>query len=443
MDKFYTLLLMGLLPISAWGACLSLDNQKSPFLSGSPIKLHYSGCSNTTSESWVGIYKTGLKASNKYVDFQYLKGNSGSLVFSAPKEPGDYEFVLIEADYQAADEPPVKFTVTKAGDDLVTLKIDREAYQPTTPVKASITLQTTLSDRAWLGIFPATSPHNEPKNYLAYEYIRQGTEKPYIFKAPEKPGSYEVRVFDDAFGNEIASVAFQVDGYSGKNLSLITDRPDYDPQEKIKLHFIADKTFPRDAWVGMYAGDIQKDANTTDGLLGFEYLEKRTEADLHFIAPAKKGQYHFKMVTSDNGIVVATTPFTIKRSIDSAYLKQQLDKSDRVALYGIYFDLDKSEIKASSVATLSAIADLLTQHPEISLTVEGHTDSQGDAGYNKSLSENRAKAVKNYLVDSFSISANRLATAGYGEERPVSNNSTEEGRALNRRVEIAKSSLSR
>jgi outer membrane protein OmpA-like peptidoglycan-associated protein len=438
MDKFRTLLLIVFFPISAWSACLSLDDQKSPFLSGTPIKLHYNGCSNTTSKSWIGVYKNGHKTNHKYVEYQYLKGNSGSLAFSAPKAPGDYEFVLIETDYQAADEPPVKFTVTKAGADLVTLRIDREAYQPAAPLKAYITLRTTLSDQAWLGIFPTDTPHNVPRNYLAYEYIRQGSEKPYLFKAPEKPGDYDVRVFDDNFGNEITSVAFQVGSFNAENLSLATDKPDYDPQASIKLHFVADKDFPREAWVGMYTGDIQETGDTVDGLLSYEYLEKRTEADLHFIAPAKKGKYHFKMVTSNNGTVVATTPFTIKRSIDSTYLKQQLDKADRVALYGIYFDLDRSEIKPSSLPTLNAIADLLKQHPEISLAIEGHTDSQGEASYNRGLSENRAKAVKSHLVDTLSIPANRLTTIGYGEERPVSSNSTAEGRALNRRVEIAK-----
>ena len=411
-------------------------------MSGAPIELRYGGCSNTTSESWVGIYKTGHDASDKYIDYQYLKENSGSLVFSAPKEPGDYEFVLIETGYKAADEAPVKFAVIKANADLVTLKIDQEAYLPAETVKASITLQTTLSDQAWLGIFPAAIPHNEPRNYLSYEYIQQGRGKPYDLKAPEKPGSYEIRVFDDAFGNEITSVAFQVGRFNAKNLSLTTDRPDYDPQANMKLHFVADKDFPREAWVGMYAGDINDNSDTRDGLLDFEYLEKRTEADLYFIGPAKKGKYHFKMVTSNNGTVVATTPFTINRSIDSAYLKQQLDKADRVALYGIYFDLDRSEIKPSSFPSLNAIADLLKQHPEISLAIEGHTDSQGKANYNRSLSENRAKAVKTYLVNTFSIPANRLSTVGYGEERPVSSNDTAEGRALNRRVEISKSAPS-
>ncbi len=77
----------------------------------------------------------------------------------------------------------------------------------------------------------------------------------------------------------------------------------------------------------------------------------------------------------------------------------------------------------------------MNKYPQTSTVIEGHTDSVGSARYNAGLSQRRADSVKNYLVENFSISPDRLATKGYGEEKPVASNDTAEGRAQNRRIE--------
>jgi outer membrane protein OmpA-like peptidoglycan-associated protein len=146
------------------------------------------------------------------------------------------------------------------------------------------------------------------------------------------------------------------------------------------------------------------------------------------------------MVSSNNGSVIAETGFSTTRSMDSTSLKRALDTSDRVALYGIYFDLNKSKIKPPSLPTLKAVGDLLKQYPDLSLIIAGHTDNQGRAEYNRSLSARRAEAVKQHLVKVYTIAPDRLSTVGYGEDRPVESNANEAGRRLNRRVEIVKSS---
>ena len=79
--------------------------------------------------------------------------------------------------------------------------------------------------------------------------------------------------------------------------------------------------------------------------------------------------------------------------------------------------------------------EFLEQHPEASIVIEGHTDNVGSEQYNKQLSEDRANAVKTYLV-SEGISETRISTLGKGEESPVANNDTPDGRAMNRRIEI-------
>jgi outer membrane protein OmpA-like peptidoglycan-associated protein len=107
-----------------------------------------------------------------------------------------------------------------------------------------------------------------------------------------------------------------------------------------------------------------------------------------------------------------------------------------ITLRGIYFDFDKATIRPESRPTLEDAAKILIENPTITVEIQGHTDSVGSDKYNQRLSEKRAKAVVNYLVQELGIDNGRLTAKGYGESRPVAENTTEEGRALNRRVEF-------
>lgn len=101
----------------------------------------------------------------------------------------------------------------------------------------------------------------------------------------------------------------------------------------------------------------------------------------------------------------------------------------------ILFDFDSYALRPESRQTLSELASVLERYPEQSVSVAGHTDSQGTDAYNQTLSENRANAVKNFLA-SQGVPRNRIAAYGYGESRPVASNATAEGRQLNRRVQV-------
>lgn len=103
---------------------------------------------------------------------------------------------------------------------------------------------------------------------------------------------------------------------------------------------------------------------------------------------------------------------------------------------GVLFATDKYEVQASAMPQLNQVADALVKYdPDATITVEGHTDSQGAAGYNHDLSQQRADAVAAYLV-SRGIARDRVTARGIGPDRPVANNGTVDGRAQNRRVEI-------
>ncbi len=101
----------------------------------------------------------------------------------------------------------------------------------------------------------------------------------------------------------------------------------------------------------------------------------------------------------------------------------------------ILFDTGKSSIKAESTSVMVDIIQILNEYPNSKFSVEGHTDSQGGAKTNQALSESRANAVRDFLIEK-GIGADRLSAVGYGKDRPISDNNTAKGRKENRRVEI-------
>jgi outer membrane protein OmpA-like peptidoglycan-associated protein len=102
---------------------------------------------------------------------------------------------------------------------------------------------------------------------------------------------------------------------------------------------------------------------------------------------------------------------------------------------GVTFGFDSSNLTPAANSALNDVANVLVQYPDTRINIAGHTDSTGDAGYNQGLSERRARSVGNYLSQA-GVSSGRLNMVGYGENQPVASNSTESGRAQNRRVEI-------
>jgi OOP family OmpA-OmpF porin len=117
-------------------------------------------------------------------------------------------------------------------------------------------------------------------------------------------------------------------------------------------------------------------------------------------------------------------------------LSANLAKACHVALYGVLFDFNKSTLQPASDAVLQPVANIMAADKTLKLEVQGHTDNVGNDAYNQTLSEARAKAVVMWLTQ-HGVSADRLTAKGYGKTKPVADNGSDEGRAKNRRVEIA------
>ncbi|MBA3439311.1 MAG: OmpA family protein [Pyrinomonadaceae bacterium] len=119
-------------------------------------------------------------------------------------------------------------------------------------------------------------------------------------------------------------------------------------------------------------------------------------------------------------------------------LEQQITQQGRADIHGIYFDFNSAEIRPESTPTLKEIATVLERNPSWKLSVEGHTDNIGQDDDNLELSKKRAAAVTTALVARFKITAERLTTKGWGASKSVESNTTTEGRAKNRRVELVR-----
>jgi len=121
---------------------------------------------------------------------------------------------------------------------------------------------------------------------------------------------------------------------------------------------------------------------------------------------------------------------------DTASLEQSIAQTGSVNVYGIHFDTGSAKLRPDSLPALQAVLGLINGRPGSSWIISGHTDNQGSDQLNIPLSESRAASVMTWLTD-HGVAANRLQPKGFGASRPVADNATANGRALNRRVEIA------
>jgi outer membrane protein OmpA-like peptidoglycan-associated protein len=123
-------------------------------------------------------------------------------------------------------------------------------------------------------------------------------------------------------------------------------------------------------------------------------------------------------------------------TVDAGEMARSISTTGRVALYGIYFDFNKAEVKPESDATLAEVAKLLQATPAMNLLVVGHTDNVGTFDFNLDLSQRRAAAVVEALASRFKVNRARLKPFGVSFASPAASNQTDDGRAKNRRVEL-------
>jgi outer membrane protein OmpA-like peptidoglycan-associated protein len=150
------------------------------------------------------------------------------------------------------------------------------------------------------------------------------------------------------------------------------------------------------------------------------------------------------MTFKDGEIIVAVDVATSKTVVNQMVVVKASDMADALAtkgvvdLYGVYFDTDKADVKPESAAALDEVANLLKIDRSLKLEISGHTDNTGAKDHNMKLSQGRADAVMAVLVKKYGIDPKRLTAKGYGDTKPVAPNTSDDGKAKNRRVELRK-----
>lgn len=136
--------------------------------------------------------------------------------------------------------------------------------------------------------------------------------------------------------------------------------------------------------------------------------------------------------------IIEKTAMAQEIELTAGELARALNETGSVALHNILFDTGKSTLTAGSSAALAVVGELLKNDQALRLEIQGHTDNVGAKAANLTLSQARAAAVRDYLIKTFGIMPERLTSTGHGDARPVADNTTEDGRAKNRRVELVK-----
>ena len=165
-----------------------------------------------------------------------------------------------------------------------------------------------------------------------------------------------------------------------------------------------------------------------------------TEFALEEIAlnrPTDEAENSIEVAEEEFENTTAETPDLVESNTEevSSVHVQEVDTDVTITLNNVFFDRDKAELRATSYSELNKVHKLLTQHTDLCIELAGHTDSRNTEKYNQILSERRALAVVQYLVDK-GIDAQRLVAVGYGELEPVASNDDDAGRQANRRTEL-------
>ncbi|HRP17674.1 MAG TPA: OmpA family protein, partial [Ginsengibacter sp.] len=163
------------------------------------------------------------------------------------------------------------------------------------------------------------------------------------------------------------------------------------------------------------------------------YIDQHRIGILNQVLPGKATNLSIEVSNPEQPVMFKN--FRLAAGGTDAYEKVITD--GKFISYGIQFDVNKSLLKPESMGAINEVVKMLKSYPELKLEIGGHTDSDGSAERNNTLSQERANAVKKQMV-SMGIDAARLTTKGYGSSKPIAENNSVENKARNRRVEFVR-----
>jgi outer membrane protein OmpA-like peptidoglycan-associated protein len=325
--------------------------------------------------AWCGAFAPGATGGEPIV-----RADSGKLLEIAP---GAYDIGCFVAECGAKAEGWQRNQALAAGD--ASLGVDTPAP------RVSVTLQ-----------LQAPSSAVEP-------VVAESGDFPYL---PSVPGS-------TALGGKALAQPFYVQPADAKQPELVAEK-------SIEKDYRAPRCATPQAIGAGYADALQKS--------GWTIVNQTSDPDLRLAAHFGSNGRNIWASVSANASGYALT--VADATVTGAKIAEDLNAKCHLALTGVLFDFAKSTLKPESDAILGKVAEALAADPALKLEVEGHTDNVGSDAYNDKLSLARAKSVVKWLED-HDVDGKRVKAHGYGKTRPIADNDSDEGRAKNRRVELA------
>jgi len=220
MRKFmiFTFFILVVFIISSRAQNLKMD--KIEFNPGETVEVHFNAPADLPENAWIGIIPStiphGSESENDKYDlsYQYLeKKISGTLTFTAPSEPGMYDFRMHDTDSNGKEIASVSFSV--GGPSVGSLRLQKLNYKPNEEIKVHFIASKGFSSDAWVGIIPSSISHGSEtendKHDLTYQYLNNKSSGTLTFNAPENPGTYDIRMNDsDSDGKEITYITIYV-----------------------------------------------------------------------------------------------------------------------------------------------------------------------------------------------------------------------------------------
>jgi len=243
----------------------------------------------------------------------------------------------------------------------------------------------------------------------------------------------------------------------GNDYRLIGHMPGFIAGTPIKKHFdevefglpAAQYVRIRGAVYGVdYKGpakDPEQEITTVEIVENYRQALKDLNAEFLYDTPGgitarvdDHGQTVWLKINDHSVVTVEEKPFQLTIQPPPAdVMKDKLDKEGHIALY-VNFDFAKATLKPDAAPVIAQVVELLKRNPDLKVSIDGHTDNLGSHDYNMKLSQDRAASVM-AAITAAGIDGSRLKSAGYGPDKPIATNDTDEGRARNRRVELVKS----
>jgi len=418
-------------------------NNKDDIKQGDKIELAYITKNRLSSETWIGLYRKGASSSNTSdgrVSYGYVKDSeSYTSKWNGPALPGSYEFRLI-SDKKLLFTLP--FEVVELDEREVDLELLTERILPSQEFKFKIKTTLDIDRYSRLGTYPYSPKKSKSQSgYIKSSFYYYRSNDVMTMKAPGKDGIYEIRFHGPKNKIFIKRLVFLVGEPNLEGLAFSLDKQSYSPGETITVSYTGNEDLFERTWFGMFNKDESKYYNR----LAYQFIEDELKGTITFKAPSKEGDYNVTWFYADQGPkLLEPIPFKVSGNISenkdfkTESLKEQLESTGKIILYGIYFDFNKSTIRPESHEVVKQLAELLNTFKSFNVSIDGHTDDVGTDHYNQKLSEARAKAVKRMLVDKFGVDESQLSSKGYGESKPVNSNASEADRAKNRRVEVVK-----